>query len=65
MIRIFYDPATGEIHSATTAAFAGDLDLPYIDVEQQVRISDWKVNIQTKELEALPSSEVIARSGRR
>lgn len=53
MIRIFYDPTTGAIHSSTTAEFAADIDLPYIDTDQPVRICDWRVNLQTLQLEQL------------
>ena len=57
MNRIFYDAATGAIHSSTTAAFASSSLLPYIDVEQQVRICDWRVNPQTQTLEAITPSQ--------
>ena len=62
MIRIFYDPATGDIHSSVTKDFASESTLPYIDVEESIRISDWRVNTQTLELEAL---EVKPSAGRR
>jgi hypothetical protein len=57
MIRIFYNPTTGSIHSSTTVDFADTSDLPHIDVEEQIRLCDWRVNTQTKELEPL---QVIA-----
>ena len=57
MNRIFYDEISGVIHSSTTAAFASSSLLPYIDVEQQVRICDWRVNPQTQTLEAITPSQ--------
>lgn len=53
MIRIFYDSSTGVIQSSTTASFASESDFPYIDTDQQIRISDWRVNPQTQQLEPL------------
>jgi hypothetical protein len=57
MIRIFYDEISGVIHSSTTAAFASSSELPYIDIEQQVRICDWRVNPQTRTLEAITPAQ--------
>lgn len=53
MIRIYYNPTTGEITGSINAKFASPLNQdPYIDVETSVRINDWRVDLDTKTLVA-------------
>jgi hypothetical protein len=51
MIRIYYNPTTGEIISGINASFANPFKQdPYIDIESTVRISEWLVDLDTKTL---------------
>lgn len=60
--RLFYNPATGEIDSSYTGPWPTEQTPHYIDVEQSVRICDYKVNIETKQLESLPPQPVVTET---
>ena len=49
MIRLFYDPETGIIHSWMTKNIAHS-DGYFIDVPKKVNIKQWRVNPSTLEL---------------
>lgn len=52
MIRIFYEPTTGDIIRTINKVFVNPFDeSPFIEVENEIRICDWKVNLETKQLE--------------
>lgn len=53
MIQIYYNPKTGEIVKTATAGFGFDPDLPYINYPQPIRISDYRVNTETLDIEKL------------
>ena len=49
MIRIYYNPTTGDITGSVNASFASPLNQePYIDVESAVRINNWRVDLEKK-----------------
>jgi hypothetical protein len=50
MIRLFYDAVTGEITQAATAKWAVS-EGTYIDVPKEINITQWRVNVETKQLE--------------
>jgi hypothetical protein len=59
--RLFYDPVTGAIDSSYTGPWPTEQTPHYIDVEHSVRISDYKVNVETKQLESLPPQPPVIK----
>jgi len=49
MIRIYYNPTTGEITGSATHPFQTD-EGTYIDTEQTIKINEYKVDIDTLQL---------------
>ena len=52
MIRLFYDAVTGEITQAATAKWAIS-EGTYIDVPKEINITQWRVNVETRQLEPI------------
>jgi hypothetical protein len=53
MIKIYYNPATGEITelmSLTGITWSTD---PYILIPEKIKISEWRVNLETLQLEKI------------
>jgi hypothetical protein len=51
MIRIYYNPTTGEITGSTSAKFANPFNQePFIDIESSIRINEWQIDLDTKTL---------------
>jgi hypothetical protein len=44
--RIYYNPTTGEITNYTTMNFI-EYDLPYLDLDQPINISEYSVDLET------------------
>jgi hypothetical protein len=63
MFRIFYHPESGIIERLVTAEFAVDLELPYIDVPDQIRIDAWRVNADTQTIYSVPIPDYPTRGG--
>lgn len=63
MIRIYYDPQTGVISQAIDVAFAPPLKT-YIDSDQDdIKVNEWRINVETKELEYLGPAEPAPTRG--
>lgn len=60
MTRIYYDPVTGEILGSATHPFQID-EGTYIDIEQPIKINEYKINLQTQQLEYLGPQPIIPR----
>jgi hypothetical protein len=61
---IYYNPQTGEITDAIdNAKFVAQRTDPFIQTEN-IRISDWRVNLETLQLEAKEPEPVISRGFR-
>ena len=60
MTRIYYDPVTGEILGSATHPFQIDRGT-YIDIEQPIKINEYKINLQTQQLEYLGPQPIIPR----
>ena len=60
MIRIFYNPQSGEITQVSDSRLALDQGF-YIDVESAVAYNLYKVNVITKELESKPAQPLATR----
>jgi len=52
MIRLFYNSETGVITNAATAKWAIS-EGTYIDVPQEINIAEWRVNVETRQLEPI------------
>lgn len=51
MNRIYYNPTSGEISAMITGTtIVGTHDEPYIEVEGDIRLCNWKVDLETLEL---------------
>ena len=51
MIRIYYNPTTGEITGSVNAKFASSFNQePYIDIPSSIRINEWQIDLDTKTL---------------
>jgi len=49
MIRIYYNPTTGEITGSISAKFASPFNQePFIDIESAIRINEWQVDLEKK-----------------
>lgn len=55
MIRIYYDPQTGEIEYSMTAKLAAPSNLPYIESEVDIKISEFIVDVKNKRLQPNPN----------
>jgi hypothetical protein len=53
MIRIHYDTTTGEITDLIIGKINPQHDNPYIEVEKKIKINEWRVNLETLELEQI------------
>lgn len=53
MIDVYYKPDTGEIVKTATHSFGYDSELPFITHPQEIKISEYKVNTETLQLEKL------------
>ena len=60
MTRIYYDPVTGEILGSATHPFQID-EGTYIDIAQPIKINEYKINLQTQQLEYLGPQPIIPR----
>ena len=62
MYRVFYKPESGDIHHIVTAAYASPEEtLPYIEVQDMIRIDSWRVNLDTKQLYAVEPPQYPTR----
>ena len=60
MIRLYYNPTTGEILGSCSQHVAQDIGT-YIDNIQDINISQWRVNVETLELEAITPPTPMSR----
>lgn len=57
MIRLYYDTNTGEITQKVSVANAFDNGRSYIDVDKDIKVYEWKVDLVSKKLK--PSGRTI------
>lgn len=55
MIKIYYNPSNGDILRTSSTTFSLDGDDPYIEHPYDIRICDYKVDLETKQLVSNPN----------
>jgi hypothetical protein len=63
MIKIYYNPTNGEIKRVVssdniTIQLGSGIDLPYIIHPTKIKMCDYQVNLETKQLEFVPREAV-------
>lgn len=50
MIKIYYNPQTGEITELISGSGISFNNGPYIEIDKRIKINEWKVDLETKTL---------------
>jgi hypothetical protein len=53
MIKIYYDPNTGDISNMTIGRITPQTNNPFIIISKKIKINEWRVNLETLQLEQI------------
>ena len=60
MIRIYYNPTNGSIVASVNAKNASSrMGNNWIDIAEEIKINEWRVDLSTQQLVKLPDDEIV------